>query len=124
MDRNRKNVETPESTLLNERLALAFAKRIAGAGVDVYFSIFTCKCLARSLLIDAAKISQSKAFVFRQGKRFAKEKDIIFSPQGAACPACGNRLGERVEHRMEFGASGLEINEIILHRDPVVIEAH
>jgi len=120
MDRIEKKLETPESILLNESLALGFAKRLAGAKVDVYFSIFTCKCRVRSLLVDAAKISQSKALVLRQARTFAKKKDIIFSPQRATCPACGVRLGERVEHRMEFGASGLEENEVKLHHDPVI----
>jgi len=120
MDRNRKNLETPESILLSESVALGFVKRLAGAKVDVELSIFTCDCGGRSLLVDAAKISQSRAFVLRQARKFAKEKDIIFSPQKAACPACGNRLGERVEHRMEFGASGLEKNEVKFHRSPVI----
>ena len=123
MNRSKTNPHTPESILSSESLALAFAQRFAGAKIDVEFSIFHCDCGVRLLLIDVPKVSQSKAFILRQARSFAKENNIALCLRPTTCPACAASLAERVEHFMEFGASGLEKNEIRHHRSPV-IEAH
>jgi protein-arginine kinase activator protein McsA len=121
MNQTPKRPCTPESIAKTQGLALKFARRLSEAKVAAEFSIIYCEeCGTQSLFLDSLKLSQSRAFVYRQARDFAKKNRLNFTIEKTACPSCGESFAERLEHSMEFGSAGLEESKVELHHNPVI----